>query len=257
MAIRVSKRKMPAREDFDIKERQKVEFNLNKRTMLYLSKFYNLGIISKLDFIIARGKESDIYIAEPGESDKVAGSKHIILKFFRIETSTFFNMADYINGDPRFNGIASSKEKIVYTWCKKEFGNLKMAKKAGVNVPMPYFAHGNILAMEFIGSNGIPAPQLKYVKMDADEAEGMLDSILENVRKLYHAGLVHADLSEYNILVKDAAPCIIDFGQAVVLRHPNAMGFLERDVRNILYYFKKAYGINKDFDESVKSILGE
>ncbi len=69
------------------------------------------------------------------------------------------------------------------------------------------------------------------------------------------AGLVHADLSEYNILVKGKKPYLIDFGQAVVLKHPNASAFLERDIKNILQYFKKAYRIEKDFDIAYRQVV--
>jgi RIO kinase 1 len=251
-----SNRKKPSREKHPYKEIKKTESMLDKQTMIYLSKFFNKEIISKLDFIIASGKESDIYIAESGSSDIVNGEPHVVLKFFRIESSSFFNMSDYINGDPRFvKNVGKSKASIVATWCKKEFGNLKIAADAGVNAPKPYMYNGNILAMQFIGTDGIRAPQLKDVALSENETETILESIIKDIGRLYRANLVHGDLSEYNILVKEKVPYFIDFGQAVMTKHPNAAVFLRRDVANMLNYFRKRYSIKRDFDEVYKSII--
>jgi serine/threonine-protein kinase RIO1 len=81
-----------------------------------------------------------------------------------------------------------------------------------------------------------------------------LDSILDDVRKMHRAGLVHADLSEYNVMMGDV-PYLIDFGQGVVLRHPHAERFLERDVAIILKYFAK-YGVRRDLEKTLKWIRG-
>ncbi len=255
MARRLTRRKMPEKDDFQVKERLKVEFNLNERTMLYLSKFFNKGIISRLDSIIARGKEADLYLADPGAAGLVANEAYVIMKLFRIETSTFFNMADYMLGDPRFNGIASSKHAVVNAWCKKEFGNLKIAFNAKVNVPMPYYSNGNVLAMQFIGTGSAPAPKLKDARLE--DADAVLDRILADVKRLLGAGLVHADLSEYNVLMHNGNPYLIDFGQAVIRRHPNAKAFLERDIRNMLAYFSKAYEVNRGFEKTYEYIIGK
>ncbi|MEM0149919.1 MAG: RIO1 family regulatory kinase/ATPase, partial [Candidatus Micrarchaeaceae archaeon] len=170
-------------------------------------------------------------------------------------TSSFNSMTDYIVGDERFTKIRSSKRFIINTWCKKEYGNLKIARAASVSVPKPYMSNGSILAMEFIGdSNGKPAPMLKDAEI-ADPA-GIFETILEDIRKLYASRLVHADLSEYNILINDGKPYLIDFGQAVTVRHPKALEFLDRDIANIAGYFRKRYGIETTFDEVKKKIIG-
>lgn len=257
MARRRGKRKRPQREDFMLKEQKKVESMLDKSTMIYLSKFYNKGIIDKLGFIMARGKESDIYIASAGDADELMDEKYVILKFFRIETSTFFNMSDYIIGDPRFKDIAKSKTELVNIWCKKEFGNLQIAVKAGVHAPKPYMFNGNILAMQYLGDENGQAMQLKEVDLDEKGAENILDMVIDDMRKLYKAKLVHGDISEYNILVKDGVAYIIDFGQGVVLRHPNAIRFLKRDIVNVLTYFKKRYEIDRSREETLKFITSE
>ncbi|MGC8537365.1 MAG: serine protein kinase RIO [Candidatus Micrarchaeia archaeon] len=256
MARRRSRRKMPERSDYMMKEQKKVEATLDPRTMQYLSKFFNKGVISKLEHVIAVGKESDVYMAAAGDSDIVSGD-YVIVKFFRIETSTFFNMADYITGDPRFTKMEGrSKSAIIDTWCRKEFGNLEIASNAGVKVPRPYMFNKSILAMEFIGNEGNPAPQLRNYHMDIDEAKKMRATIMDYVKKMYSAGLVHGDLSEYNTLVKDGVPYLIDFGQGVVTRHPHALAFLRRDIGNIATYFKHTYNIETGVAEEYASIVG-
>jgi RIO kinase 1 len=103
--------------------------------------------------------------------------------------------------------------------------------------------------MSFIGENGLP-----YVSMNLsqDANENDLDSLLTDIRKMYKAGLVHADISEYNVLMSDP-PTLIDLGQGVVLSHPRAKEFLERDVRNILAFFGKL-GIKRDLAKMLEWI---
>jgi RIO kinase 1 len=254
MARRLGRRKAPLREDFMLREQKKVDEGFDTRTMIYLSKFFNKGIISRLEFRTASGKESDIYIASAG-AGLADDYKFVILKFFRIETSLFVNMSDYIIGDPRFSGITGSKAGIINVWCRKEFGNLLVAEKCGVRAPKPFMSNGNILAMEFIGDgSGTPAPPL--YKAGVKRPEAMLDSILSDMKKLYAGELVHADISEYNILVHRGKPFFIDFGQAVSVKHPKAMEFLRRDTANILQYFDKRYGIRIGLDDALSLITG-
>jgi len=251
MAQKRSKKKRPSREKHMISEQLKIEQGVfDNRTMMSLSPLFTHGIISKLYFLTARGKEADIYIAEAGQKIK---RDLVIVKIFRIETSGFERRLDYIFGDPRFEKTKQGMYQIVYAWCKKEYGNLKLAEEAKVNAPKPYMFSGNTLAMEFIGDNGVPASSLKDTKLDNPNA--MLSKILREAGKLYSIGLVHSDLSEYNILIKGNEPYLIDFGQAVVLRHPNAMQFLERDVHNILNYFYKEYGISYNYEKAINEIV--
>ncbi len=257
MARRVSRRKEPSRDIHMLKEQTKVDAGIfDEKTMIFLSKFFNKGVIEKLDAPIARGKESDIYIAEPGSAAK--RFEYVALKFFRVETSSFFKMENYIIGDPRFSKkITGGREKfgIVKMWCKKEFGNLELAHRAKVNAPVPIMFNGTILAMSFIGEGGEPARRLKDAELE--NPEKTLKCILDQIGRLYRVRLVHGDISEYNILIKGGEPYIIDFGQAVLTGHPNSGEFLKRDVHNILAYFRKRYGVEMDPDETLKRITGK
>ena len=251
MSRKVSTRKRPDRDVHMIKEQLKMEEgSFDKRTMMALWRMFNHNIISKIDYIIAKGKEADVYLADAGSS--IAGAMAVI-KIFRIETSNFDKRVEYMFGDPRFDKIRKNNiYEIVVTWCKKEFGNLKIAQMAEIHAPIPYYFKENILAIEFIGTGRLPAPVLKDVILD--EPEKVLDTILIDMEKLYKAELVHGDISEYNILIRDGTPYIIDFGQAVVLSHPNAERFLERDVGNIISYFRKKYGIKRDAQKAIARI---
>lgn len=252
MARKRSRRKEPNRFDFRLKERYKIEEGvLDTRSVLKLRRLFNHNIIAKLDFIIEKGKEADVYVADPGSKIKEG---FVVVKMFRMETSNFYKRVDYMHGDPRFGKIKGGIYDLVSEWCKKEYGNLKIAQDAGVHAPKPYFRNENVLAMEFIGEDGIAARQLR--KTILEEPEKAFDSIIEDIKKLYENNLVHADVSEYNVLVKNGIPYLIDFGQAVVLKHPKADAFLERDIINITYYFNKRYNLGKDYEKVLAYVKG-
>ena len=257
MARRLGRRKRPTREKHMLREQNKIEEGIfDNKTMMFLSKFFNKGVIERLIHIIARGKEADVYIASPGSSKELKGAKYVVVKFFRVETSSFLKMSDYIIGDTRFANTRLAKSSIVTIWCRKEFGNLKIAEESGICAPVPYLSNGSILAMQFIGDKeGVPAPQLRDVILN--DPEKFLDTIIVQIRSLYKSNLVHADLSEFNILCHRNKPYFIDFGQAVVTKHPNSEMFLKRDVKNILYYFEKKYGIKKDHESTMKFVTAK
>ncbi|MDE1850557.1 MAG: serine protein kinase RIO [Candidatus Micrarchaeota archaeon] len=253
MATRVGKKKRPSREKHMLREQLVIEEGIfDHRTIMKIEKLFTHKIVSRLLFLIAKGKEADVYLAEAGE--EVDGD-YVAVKIFRIETSSFYSRVDYMIGDPRFPKIKRSIFWIVNEWCKKEYGNLKIASHAKVHAPEPYYFNGNVLAIEFIGNGQRVAPQLKNIVLE--EPEKVLKAILSDVRKLYQHELVHADLSEYNILMHDGTPYIIDFGQAVIDKHPNAMMFLRRDIYNITNYFRRKYQIEVDAEEVYRYVIGK
>jgi RIO kinase 1 len=245
MARAVSKRKRPLKEDFQIKERLKVESEVFDRTSLIdLSKMMKKGIIETVDYPISTGKEANVFRATTSDGSFAA------IKIYKIETSHFFRRREYLEGDPRFSRMKSSEKEIVKAFARKEFKNLEICEKAGVHAPKPYFLKNNIVVMEFLGEGELPYPTMEMLGPRDPEKE--LESILEDVRKMYRAGLVHADLSEYNVLNGDV-PYIIDFSEGVVLGHPNSAKFLERDVGNILKFYSK-HGIKKDLEKTLEWI---
>jgi RIO kinase 2 len=84
----------------------------------------------------------------------------------------------------------------------------------------------------------------------------VLDEIFSNVRSAYHAGFIHADLSEYNILMEDGKCVFIDWPQWIETSHPNAESTLNRDIDNILAYFKRKYQIRYDREDAIQCVTG-
>ncbi len=239
MARRISKRKKPPKEKFQLKERWKIEQDVfDKRTALTLAKLMDKGIIKNLDYPVSEGKEAVVFKARNAQDCDIA------VKIYKVETSPFMKKMLYLEGDPRFKLKKKTPWSIVTTFAKKEFKNLMIAKKAGIAVPCPIFALNNIVVMEFLGENGIPYPKLKDVKEIKKE---WLEELLLSIKKMYSVGLVHADLSPYNIVVGNK-PYILDFAQGVIKYHPHFEFFLKRDVENVLSFFDKK-GITKSFED--------
>jgi RIO kinase 1 len=215
----------------------KVKDNVfDTRTLMNLYALSKKGIIEALGGAVSSGKEANIYHAIGEKGD-------LALKIYRISTSNFKAMQDYLLGDPRFGSIKGTKRSVIITWTRKEFRNLKRAEEAGVRVPSPIAIRENILVMEFIGEEEVQSPQLKDVTLDEEEAKRVFNKIADFIAQLYgRAELVHGDLSEYNILY-DGEPVIIDMGQSVTLDHPMAKKFFDRDINNIARYFNKKYKI--------------
>ena len=143
-----------------------------------------------------------------------------------------------MEGDPRFRGVTGNRWKMSYAWVNKEFKNLARYADAGIPVPEPVTFAQNCLLMEFIGDESGPCPQLKDVVLEdpTDTYDEVISFIIDGWRD---AHLVHGDLSEYNILMQDGQPIMIDVGQAMTTDHYNARELLERDIRNINVFFRK------------------
>ncbi len=215
-------------------------------TLRAVQKEASVGSIDNLQSPIKIGKEANIFSAKKGDELRC-------VKVYRI-AANFKKMYEYMAPDPRYSGLKRNKMSIIYTWAIKEYRNLLRARENGVRVPKPIHVFKNVLVMEFIGNNN-PAPQLNNSK--PSEPEAFYEMLISNIRKLYHdAKLVHADLSQFNVLNFDEKPVIIDLSHAVDLRYPNAAQMLERDIRIMCDYFKKL-GIKKDYMEEVKRIVSK
>jgi RIO kinase 1 len=207
-------------------------------TLMALYDLSRKGYIDAMGGSVSTGKEANIFHAITKKND----IGEVAVKIYMISTANFNVMKEYILGDPRFMGIKHKKKDIVFAWARKEFKNLKRAEDAGVRVPKPYITQRNILLMEFIGKDGIPMPQLKDAKLTHQELENIFKKIIEFMTLLYNrAKLIHADLSEYNVLVdmNKMEPVIIDMGQTITTDHFNAEVYMQRDVTNIARFFRK------------------
>jgi RIO kinase 1 len=212
-------------------EQFKVEASVfDDATLGALYKLVQDGYIDAFGGPISSGKEANVYTA-------LAPDGEVAVKVYRINASDFRQMRDYLDGDPRFEGIGSDKKKVVVAWTKKEYANLMRAQKAGVRVPEPLAVERNVLVMEYLGGEDDRAKRLSEVNVENPETA--YEVVREYTRRLYRAGLVHGDLSEYNIVVHDGELCLLDLGQAVTVHHPNAQEFLERDCHNVAAFFRR------------------
>jgi RIO kinase 1 len=202
----------------------------DEATLGALYKLVQDGHIEAFGGPLSTGKEANVYLAQGPESE-------VAVKVYRINASDFRTMRDYLDGDPRFEGIGSDKKKVVVAWTKKEFANLKRARAAGVRVPEPIAVQRNVLVMEFLGRDGDRAHRLNEV--DVENPETAYEVVREYMRRLYDAGLVHGDLSEYNLVIHEGELAVLDLGQAVTVHHPNYRDFLERDCRNVASFFAR------------------
>ena len=194
-------------------------------------KLITEGHFRGLESPISIGKESNVFSALTEEN------KRVIVKIYRLETCDFNRMYDYIKNDPRYEKLKRNKRKIIFAWVQREYRNLMNAREAQVNVPLPITFSNNILVLEFVGKNHEIAPKLKD-KVPKNK-KLFFSKIIDNIRKLYKAGLVHADLSAFNILNFDESPVFIDMSQSTTLKHPQAEEYLQRDMINIFNFFKK------------------
>ncbi len=227
-------------------DRKTLDEVFDKPTLLRLGKLISDSIIDHLDFPISTGKEAIIFRAVTPNKEFVA------IKIYRTSNLTFKHILKYIEGDPRFDCTNKNRREIIYEWAKKEFKNLERLKKAKVRAPTPIKKVNNILVMEYIGDSEQPAPLLKDVKLN--DPKKSFDTLLNFISLMYNkAGMVHADLSAYNVLIYQDEPFIIDVGQGVLLEHPLSLEFLRRDIHNIIQYFSK-FDIRSDEKEIFEDI---
>src|SRR6056297_1561214 len=214
-------------------EQFKVEQSVfDDATLAALYKLVQDGYVRAFGGPISSGKEATVYAAL-GDDER----GEVAVKVYRINASDFRDMREYLVGDPRFEELSGDKKRVVLAWTRKEFANLKRAQKAGVRVPDPIAVQRNVLVMEFLGSDGDRAPTLDDANLENPETA--FEVVREYMRRLYDVGLVHGDLSEYNIIVHDGELCIIDLGQAVTIHHPNSGEFLTRDCANVASFFQR------------------
>jgi len=199
--------------------------------------------IDRLIGPISLGKEAVVFSAEK-EEDLAA------VKVYRLQTCDFNRMYDYMKCDPRFANISKRKREVIFAWAQREYRNLHTARDAGVRVPTPYIFKNNVLVMEFIGNEGA-APMLK--DKPPEDPESFFKEIIKSMKKLYKAGLIHADLSAFNILNHDEKPVFIDMSQSTVLENPRAEEYLERDLKNVSHFFRKL-DVEIDEKEIMKKI---
>ena len=213
-------------------------------TFAALYKLVQDGYVDAFGGPISTGKEAHVYEALGDDRD-------VAVKIYRINASDFRHMRDYLDGDPRFEGIGSDKGQVVLAWTRKEFANLSRAQAAGVRVPEPIAVERNVLVMELVGHADDRARRLAEVQVENPQTA--YEVVREYMRRLHRAGLVHGDLSEYNLIIYEGELVVIDLGQAVTVHHRNADEFLRRDCRNVATFFGRQ-GLAVDPDDLYESV---
>jgi RIO kinase 1 len=225
-----------------------------------LYKLVQDGYIQAFGGPLSTGKEANVYqaLGGPASMDIVEGETatdpEVAVKVYRINASDFRDMRGYLEGDPRFEGIGSDKSEVVKAWVRKEFANLSRARSAGVRVPTPVAVERNVMVMEFIGTETGRAKRLSEVEIENPQTA--YEVIREYMRRLHDAGLVHGDLSEYNVVFHEGQLVVIDLGQAVTVHHPNSREFLERDCHNVASFFRRQ-GMDVADEDLLAFVTGE
>jgi RIO kinase 1 len=217
--------------------------NFTLRTLFKLSSQGYFDDIETLSPVFI-GKESNVFSAKKGSSK-------VIVKIYRLEACDFNRMFDYIKYDPRYTGLKRHRRKVIFSWVQREYRNLLKARQAKVRVPIPHAFLNNVLIEEFIGKNDV-APKLKD-KIPKNMKKFFDDTIIQ-LRRLYEVGLVHADLSHFNILNFSERPVIIDLSTCTSVENPAAADYLKRDIRNLCNFFAR-YGYKSDEEKVLKKIL--
>lgn len=220
----------------DKSDRATVEQVLDPRTRMILFKMLSRGVISEINGCISTGKEANVYHATTAKGESRA------IKIYKTSILLFKDRDKYVSGEFRFRHgyCKGNPRKMVRTWAEKEMRNLIRLQTAQIPSPEPIMLRSHVLVMSFIGRDDMPAPLLKNAVLSESKARELYLQIIQNMRIMYNdAHLVHADLSEFNILYCNGDAYIIDVSQSVEHDHPHALEFLRKDCSNVNDFFQK------------------
>jgi RIO kinase 1 len=230
----------------DSDQRKSVEEVFDRATLLAVEELKGRRDLSDLVGVVSSGKEARVYYALDGDRKPVAA------KIYLTSTAGFKRRMEYIAGDRRFGRLPSNSREVIYVWVRKEYKNLQLALSSGVRVPRPLAFYRNILVMEYVGTPPDHAPTFAETEVDDGDYAWTFDTI----RRLYReAGLVHGDLSEFNVFKSGEERVLFDMGSAVLSSHPHADEYLGRDVANMVRFFRKRGIFERDADSMMEEIL--
>ncbi|XP_041046430.1 serine/threonine-protein kinase RIO1 [Carcharodon carcharias] len=220
----------------DKSDRATVEQVLDPRTRMILFKMLSRGVISQIHGCISTGKEANVYHATTNTGESRA------IKIYKTSILIFKDRDKYVSGEFRFRHgyCKGNPRKMVRTWAEKEMRNLIRLQTAEIPCPEPIMLRSHVLVMGFIGKDDMPAPLLKNAHLSESKARELYLFVIQYMRRMYKdARLVHADLSEFNLLYHNGGIYIIDVSQSVEHDHPCALEFLRKDCLNINEFFRK------------------
>ncbi|KAF2014464.1 Serine/threonine-protein kinase Rio1 [Aaosphaeria arxii CBS 175.79] len=233
--------------DKDKSDRATSEQVLDPRTRMILLQLINRNIVSEIHGVLSTGKEANVYHAMTEVED--APPLHRAIKVYKTSILVFKDRDKYVTGEFRFRSgyNKSNNRAMVKVWAEKEMRNLRRIYNSGIPCPEPLYLRLHVLVMGFLGDKkGWPAPRLGDVKFEGltDEEEdakwtSLYVQLLAYMKIMYQVcHLVHADLSEYNILYHDSKLYLIDVSQSVEHDHPRSLEFLRMDVKNVSAFFR-------------------
>ena len=200
------------------------------------------GLVDDVISRLMSGKEADVYVVRCGSTIRCA-------KVYKDAVKRSFKQAvQYQEGRKVRNsrraramgkGSKFGRKQQEETWQNAEVDALYLLAGAGVRVPQPYDCLNGVLLMELItDKHGDVAPRLNDISMSAEQAREDHALVMHDVKRMLCAGIVHGDLSEFNVLVDENGPVIIDLPQAVnAAANNSAQSMLERDVNNMTRYY--------------------
>uniref|UniRef100_A0A8D3AIJ6 Serine/threonine-protein kinase RIO3 n=1 Tax=Scophthalmus maximus TaxID=52904 RepID=A0A8D3AIJ6_SCOMX len=218
------------------KEHSTAEQAVDPRTRLLMYKMVNAGVLENINGCISTGKEAVVFHADGGSLEEQPVPDEVVLKVFKTTLNEFKNRDRYIKDDYRFRDRFSklNPRKVIRLWAEKEMHNLARMKKAEIPCPEVVLLKKHILVMSFIGKDHVPAPKLKDAMLGSEEMKNAYYQVLHMMQQLYQeCNLVHADLSEYNMLWHEGKVWFIDVSQSIEPTHPHGLEFLFRDCRNV------------------------
>src|SRR4030066_1869934 len=211
---------------------------------LAINALVRSGVLEAFGKPLGVGKEADVYDALNPKGERIA------VKFHRLGRISFRQTVRKRGYPTEHSAGWLFQSRLA---AEKEFQALTLLSPFRVAVPEPYSQNRHVIAMGMI--EGAELANWKRLS----RPEKILKEILRNVRKAFSkAGVIHGDLSEYNIILRpNKHILIIDWPQFVTKDHPNAQEMLRRDVRNALQYFERKHKLHVGLEESLNYVVGE
>ena len=212
------------------------------KTPARLASLLEDGLIDEVMRQLMSGKEATVYVVRCGEEVRCAKVyKEANKRSFRqsVDYTEGRRVKNSRQGRAMAKGSKFGRESQEAAWQSAEVDALYQLADAGVSVPVPYNFYEGVLLMELVvDADGHAAPRLNDISLTAEQARLHHQGLIQEVVRMLCAGIVHGDLSEFNILMSERGPVIIDLPQAVdAAANNNAREMLERDVNNLKDYF--------------------
>ncbi|KAF4631235.1 hypothetical protein G7Y89_g6890 [Cudoniella acicularis] len=234
----------------DKSDRATSEQVLDPRTRMILLQMINRGIVSEVNGCLSTGKEANVYGAlsiAASTNGQEPQTIHRAIKVYKTSILVFKDRDRYVTGEHRFRSgyNKGNNRAMVKVWAEKEFRNLKRLYLAGIPCPEPVYLRLHVLVMGFLGDKkGWAAPRLRDVELLGDDVDeqwrALYLQLIGLMRRMYQTcKLVHADLSEYNVLYHQKKLFIIDVSQSVEHDHPRSLEFLRMDIKNVSDFFRR------------------